>query len=153
MAMPRRGRPPRRAPPPAGARAAGERVDGRPLGDAARVGRVVDGGPVAHGYADVGDHPAAVLAPEEQVAGYRGPADGAAVAHLSARRVGKRYAELAEDGHRKARAVHHLEGHAALHAAEHVWRAQVPLALGDHVSPGAAGPTAAYGRRTRRRAR
>src|SRR3712207_7146677 len=30
--------------------------------------------------------------------------------------------------HREARAVHHLERHAALHAAEHVGRAQVTLA-------------------------
>src|ERR671917_607425 len=71
----------------------------------------------------------------------------------AAGRVGKRYAELAVDGHREARAVHHLERHAALHAAEHVRRAQVTLALGDHRGPGGAGPAAALGRRAGRGAR
>src|SRR5687768_16985982 len=42
----------------------------------------VDGSPVAHGYADVGDVSAAVLAPEEQVSGLGSTVDRGPVAHL-----------------------------------------------------------------------
>src|SRR5918992_18980 len=45
----------------------------------------VDGSPVAHGYADVGDISAAVLAPEEQVSGLGSTVDRGPVAHLPSR--------------------------------------------------------------------
>src|SRR5215217_7777123 len=49
------------------------------------VARGVDGSPVAHGYADVGDVSAAVLAPEEQVSRLGGTVDRRTVAHLPTR--------------------------------------------------------------------
>ena len=45
----------------------------------------VDGSPVAHGYADVGDVSAAVLAPEEQVSRLGSTVDRGPVAHLPTR--------------------------------------------------------------------
>jgi hypothetical protein len=45
----------------------------------------VDGSPIAHGYADVGDVSTAVLAPEEQVSRLGSTVDRSPVAHLPTR--------------------------------------------------------------------
>src|SRR3712207_200178 len=74
-------------------------------GHLAGVVRSVDGRPVAHGYTHVGDGPAAVLTPEEQVSGPGGTADRSAVAQLPARGIRQGDAQLPEDEHREAGAV------------------------------------------------
>src|SRR5215213_4644403 len=47
----------------------------------------VDGGPVTHGYADVGDVSAAILAPEEQVSRLGSTVDRDPIAHLPTWRI------------------------------------------------------------------
>src|SRR5215207_2912003 len=96
--------------------------------DVARVVRGVDDGAVAHGYADVGDT-TATLGEEHQVAGSRGTADRGTVAHLRARIIRQRDAELLVDQHREAGAVLRFVGYAR---SEPVGRAQVGPRLGDH---------------------
>src|SRR5215212_11006121 len=93
----------------------------------------VDGGSVAHGYAHVGEVPAAVLAPEEQVSGLWGTADRDTVAHLPARGIGQRDAELLEDQHREAGAVLVLECGAGSRRREHVGGSHVLLGHGENV--------------------
>src|SRR5215211_1175988 len=59
--------------------------------------RGVDGRPVAHRYTNVGDGPAAVLTPEEEVSRLGSTPDRGTVAHLGPRRIRQGDAELLED--------------------------------------------------------
>src|SRR5918998_5793995 len=115
-------------------------VDRGPLGDDTRKHRGVDRGTVAHGDTDVGNYPAAILAPEEQVALDGCAGDPATVAHLRARVIRQGDPELLVDEHREAVAVLLLVGYALRGPAEHVRRIKVLLALGDDVAPGTADP-------------
>src|SRR5215203_1523334 len=108
----------------------------------------VDGSPIAHGYADVGDDPAAVLAPEEEVSGLGSTVDRGPVAHLAARRVGQGDAELLENEHRETGAVLGLEGNAGCGRREPVGGPQVLLRHGEHVVAGTTYPTAASAARS-----
>src|SRR5215212_8404594 len=110
----------------------------------------VDGSPIAHGYADVGDDPAAVLAPEEEVSGLGSTLDRGPVAHLAARRVGQGDAEFLEDEHRETGTVLGLEGNAGCGRREPVGGPQVLLRHGEYVAARAAAypTTAASGARS-----
>src|SRR5215211_594247 len=101
----------------------------------------VDGSPITHRYADVGDGPTAVLAPEEEVSGLGSTVDRGPVAHLAARRVGQGDAELLEDEHRETGAVLGLEGNAGCGRREPVRGPQVLLRHGEHVVAGTTYPT------------
>src|SRR5829696_367982 len=103
----------------------------------------VDGRTVAHGYADVGDGPATVLAPEEQVSRLGSTADRGTVAHLPPRSIGQGDAELLEDQHREAGAVLGLESCAGSRWREHVGGSQVLLRHGEHVVARTTHPTPA----------
>src|SRR5918993_1259383 len=119
-------------------------VDRGPLGDDAREHRGVDRCTVAHSDTDVGNHPAAILAPEEQIALDGCAGDPAAVAHLRTRVIRQGDPELLIDEHRETGAVLLLVGYALRGPAEHVRRIKMLLALGDDVAPGTADPAATH---------
>ena len=85
----------------------------------------MDGSPVTHGYADVGDVPTSVLAPEEQVSGLGSTSDRGAVAHLPTRGIGQRDAELLVNQHGEAGAV--------LVLVSNAWPRRGKLVRGSHV--------------------
>src|SRR5215212_6611798 len=116
----------------------------------------MNGRPVTQGYTDVGDGPAAVLAPEEQVSRLWSAADRGPVAHLGARRIRQGDAELLEDQHREAGAVLGFESRAGSGRGEHVGGSQVLLRHGEHVvarttHPATAGTRSGSGGRGTRR--
>src|SRR5215210_6588937 len=114
------------------------------VGDGHLTGVVggVDGRPVAHGYTDVGDGPATVLAPEQQVSCLGSTVDRGTVAHLSARCIRQGDAELLEDQHREAGAVLGLERRARSWRRQHIGGSQMLLGHGKHLAARTTHPAA-----------